>query len=264
LIASARKKQSDDHGFISDDRGNSQMFPTAGKPVENKKYDLSLPVLQVIQVPPLQSDPTLKYWVENREGKSHPGQDVIVDQLKLMRSQGARIMLHVDQDGYYTRAFSNSNGNSVLLEEIQALMKCGYTIGEVCGMTKLICGVGGRCGPKGDMCQVCKDYSTGNFTPVEIEDRTERPKDVMILLKDYPTDFAKEIATIISNGTDYKILAGRIVNQENSRSSSLDDVLSMCNEMKKGPRYILEMLGVMREREAATNTALKKGDLGGH
>ena len=183
-----------------------------------------------------------------------------------MQQNGARIMFNLDKEGYYDRVFSNSNGNSVDLSEFCDLLNVGLKVGQVCFMTKLICGVGGRCGPRGDMCQVCKDYSKGFFEPkiADIGENENHKSALNEALIKYPFEFAEEIKLLIGKSVDYKLMAGRIVNQENSRSFNLNELFDMCNDMKKGARYVLEMLGVYRDREATTNTALKKQDLGGH
>lgn len=265
LVKTSRELASLSSGIKSEDRGNTKFFPTAGQAVEAKKYDSSLPLLPIIQLPVLSSEPTLKFWIQNKEGKcANPKHESIIRDLSILKSNGAKIIFHVDSNGIYSRIFSNANGNSITLDEIDDLLSLGYSIGEVCAISKLICGHSGTCHPKtGGECDVCKEYGQSKFSTPKISRSIDTSYKDDTSLASYSSSFREEINILIAGGKDYRLIKGRIINQENSKSVSLDEVYELCSDLDKGARYILEMLGVYHEREAASNNANKRADLGG-
>ena len=242
------------------DLGSEQLYPAAGVPLDRERPNLILS-LPIISVQHLVHAPTLKSWLEERQGKtSCPEHEKVVQYLKDARANGAPIMLNVNDSGFYDRAFSGANGNSVSLDELWSLWSSGLTWGQVLVSKKLVSGANGLCGGK-KPCQQCSEIRNGGLDGGKyIHSFSVRQFNKDGLGDD---DFSVAVRQLIATG-DYRLLVNRIHHCETSSSVSLDEARNLMRETGEGLLYVLEILGVFRPNEAASNTALKRMDLGGH
>lgn len=257
--ASTRDVAAQDAGFKIRNPADEKMYPVPGQGVLARQTagSLSLPIIEVQH---LTAAPTLKSWLDSREGKPLCAEHApIIDALKTARKNGAPINLNVNPDGYYDRAFSGANGNMVEIADFKRLLDAGLSLGDCLRVTKLVCGPNGVCGGKGP-CAICRDIGNGCYTSVEFV-REEKPAPVHLPSNDL---LDEEINLLTGEGKGYRLHGNRIVNMENSRSASVNEVRALCRSTGRGVIYVLEMLGVYRTSEAESHTALKRIDVGGH
>lgn len=237
---------------------NEKMFPVPGQGV-HKSQTSQENLLPVIEVQHLTTAPTLKSWLDSQEGESLcPEHKPIITALKNARANGAPINLNVNTDGKYDLAFSGANGNMVRIEDFKGLLDSGLSLGDCLRVTKMVCGPNGVCGNPGP-CAMCRDIRDGCYTDAVLTKDTPVEKNLL----DCEDPLDEEINLLVTN-EGYTIHGNRIMNLENSKSAGIDEVKATCRSTGRGVIYVLELLGVYRATEAASHTALKRGDLGGH
>lgn len=238
---------------------NDKMYPVPGQGITKRETDEEN-LLPVIEVQHLTTAPTLKAWLDSQDGEPLCPEHVpIIAALKNARANGAPINLNVNEDGKYDLAFSGANGNMVRIVDFRRLLDSGISLGDCLRVTKMVCGPNGACGNPGP-CAMCRDIRDGCYRDHAFE--KEQPPFPDLLT---PADsIDEEINSLVSSGRDYRLHGDRIVNMENSKSASVAEVKALCRETSRGVIYVLEMIGVYRATEAASHTALKRGDLGGH
>lgn len=245
-------------GVVARSPADDKLYPVPGQGVEKRKTaeDVLLPIIEVQH---LTTAPTLKAWLESRVGTaSCPEHETIIQALRNARSNGAPINLNVNEQGYYDLAFSGANGNMVRIEDFQRLLDAGLSLGDCLRVTKLVCGPNGSCGNPGP-CAMCRDISAGCY--VDACNRKEN-RGGKNLVQVYDS-LDEEINSLLSQDDRYYLHQDRIMNAETSKSAAIREVREMCQSTGKSVVYILEALGVYRDTEAASHTALKRGDLGG-
>lgn len=121
------------------------------------------------------------------------------------------------------------------------------------------CGPNGVCGNPGP-CTMCQDIRDGCYTDVAFRQEDGAVPDLLTV----GDALDEEINLLVAAGREYRLHGNRIVNMENSKSAGVPEVKNLCRQTGNGVIYVLEMLGVYRQTEAASHTALKRGDLGGH
>ena len=256
---SARDAAAKDAGIKIRNPADEKMYPVPGQGVLARQTagSLSLPIIEVQH---LTAAPTLKAWLDSRDGlplcEEHAP---IIDALKTARRNGAPINLNVNPEGFYDRAFSGANGNMVEIADFKRLLDAGLSLGDTLRVTKLVCGPNGVCGGKGP-CDICRDIGNGCYTNVEFA-KPVKPVPTVLPSGD-PLD--EEINLLTAEGKGYRLHGNRIVNMENSKSAGVDEVRGLCKSTGRGVIYVLELLGVFRISEAESHTALKRVDNGGH
>lgn len=243
------------------DRQNAdeKMYPVPGQGVHHRTVEEEN-LLPVIDVQHLTTAPSLKSWLDSQEGEPLvPEHESVISALKNARSNGAPINLNVNGDGKYDIAFSGANGNMVRIVDFKRLLDAGLPLGDCLRVTKLVCGPNGVCGNPGP-CMMCQDIRDGCYADA-VYGKLEVP-DVTVL--DAEDSIDEEINLLVTSGEHYYLHERRIVNGENSKGANVDEVKALCQQTGRGVIYVLEMLGVYRATEAASHTALKRGDLGGH
>lgn len=252
-----RERAAQQSGAVVRNPADEKLYPVPGQGIHKHTVEESL-ALPIIEVQHLNSAPTLKSWIDSQEGEPlNERHAPVVKALKNARANGAPINLNV-KDGHYDLAFSGANGNMVTIEDFCKLMDAGLSLGECLRVTKLVCGPNGNCGNPGP-CAICRDIRDGCYTDAAFEEPPAKRVNVLPV-----TDPIDEEINFLVTSHNYQLHGGRVVNAETNRSAAVEEVKHLCRKTGKGVIYVLEMLGVFRATEAASNTALKRGDLGGH